>query len=281
MMAWKCRTRSRFGGVSALVTVYASHLALMVTGQTCGNLGALNDLVNVTCPNSCSSHGTCDSETALCSCDDGWGSATDVAQYKAPDCSLRTCPSDVSWNVNLQSRELSERPVAECSDRGICNRATGMCNCASGFLGSACSRKTCERSCSGRGECVSMKTAAIVDEEYPLLEQFQYGQNDTAWDSEMIYGCICDSDSWTVGLGAGEYQVSEYFGPQCSLKRCPSGDDPQTEEDETDCEGVNGGNAGNLCYVPCSNRGNCDDRTGRCSCYDGYTGENCEFKGYS
>ena len=51
----------------------------------------------------------------------------------------------------------------------------------------------------------------------------------------MIHGCICDS-SWTVGLNSGEKQVGEWFGPDCSLRRCPSGDDPMTDEDETDCE---------------------------------------------
>lgn len=29
-----------------------------------------------------------------------------------------------------------------------------------------------------------------------------------------------------VGLGAGETQEAEYFGPDCSLLHCPSGDDP-------------------------------------------------------
>ena len=35
---------------------------------------------------------------------------------------------------------------------------------------------------------------------------------------------------------------------------CPSGDDPITSVDETDCENVTLGDAGNLCHVECSNR---------------------------
>lgn len=33
--------------------------------------------------------------------------------------------------------------------------------------------------------------------------------------------------------------------------------------------------AGNLCHVDCSGRGQCDYQTGECSCYDGFYGENC------
>ena len=38
------------------------------------------------------------------------------------------------------------------------------------------------------------------------------------------------------------------------LGRCPSGEDPITTVNETDCEGINGGEKGNLCHVDCSNR---------------------------
>ena len=34
------------------------------------------------------------------------------------------------------------------------------------------------------------------------------------WDAEMMYGCNCDH-----GI----------FGPDCSLRSCPTGDDPLTE----------------------------------------------------
>ena len=72
----------------------------------------------------------------------------------------------------------------------------------------------------------------------------------------MIYGCVCDS-SWEVGLGAGQTQEPEWFGPDCSLRHCPSGDDPTTtEEDETDCSNatsssVYGGNLVRLCPSGC------------------------------
>ena len=96
----------------------------------------------------------------------------------------------------------------------------------------------------------------------------------TTWDAEVMQGCLCDS-SWPVGIGPGERQQPEWFGPDCSLRRCPTGDDPFTHGvDETDCSnqtlpsGVVTKN-GNKCHVDCSNRGLCDHALGVCKCFDG------------
>ena len=42
------------------------------------------------------------------------------------------------------------------------------------------------------------------------------------WDWNTMMGCACDS-SWPVGFGPGEYQLGEYYGADCSKKRCPTG----------------------------------------------------------
>jgi hypothetical protein len=51
---------------------------------------------------------------------------------------------------------------------------------------------------------------------------FEYGTamglNASAWDYEVIYGCVCDS-SWKVGYGEGETQLPEYFGADCSQRK--------------------------------------------------------------
>lgn len=68
----------------------------------------------------------------------------------------------------------------------------------------------------------------------------------------------------------------------CRLQgRCPTGDDPMTTVDETDCTGklapggVGTGQTGNKCHVDCSNRGKCDYVTGTCACFSGFYGSNC------
>ena len=65
-------------------------------------------------------------------------------------------------------------------------------------------------------------------------------------------------------------------------ERCPTGDDPRTTTDETDCWNVTApggfgvGAEGNVCQVDCSNRGLCDFSTGTCTCFKGYHGQACE-----
>jgi hypothetical protein len=122
-----------------------------------------------------------------------------------------------------------------------------------------------------------MSNLAKRAEMLPLSESnepIEYGLEETSWDGDEVRGCSCVS-SWTVGLGANETQTPEYFGPNCALRHCPSGDDPVTSVDETDCTDINGGNAGNLCHVDCSNRGTCDYLTGLCTCRAGFSGEAC------
>jgi hypothetical protein len=135
-------------------------------------------------------------------------------------------------------------------------------------------------------------------------------QATTTWDQERILGCVCDS-GWAVGLGDGEIQATEYFGADCSRRasplslslqtpfaspgiltrlwlvsagHCPTGDDPETDVDETNCQSVAApgsqavGAAGNRCYVECSNRGVCNYKTGVCKCFLGYAGFACQSR---
>jgi len=107
--------------------------------------------------------------------------------------------------------------------------------------------------------------------------------NSSVYDANMYRACVCES-FWPVGLGPGETQEPTFFGPACELHHCPSGDNPATKVDETDCSGISVyhdgevGQPGNLCHVDCSNQGLCDYQTGYCSCFDGYTGHNCAMR---
>ena len=264
--------------------------------------------------------GAYDYTSRRCMCHNGFGSDADVAIAKDPRCKLRTCPTGRSWNDIATSSITAHRP-AECSDRGTCDSSAGLCICFEGFAGPACERTKCpsndpKADCSGHGKCVDMARYAKFDEAFPLhntTTSYQYSRNTSQWDSHKIFGCLCDS-SWSVGLNSGETQAAEWFGPDCSRKRCPSGDDPLTPLDETDCEGqsynrelnssgiagyyarttipypnlftmdVDGwythakgyGQSGNKCHTECSNRGKCNHDRGICECFEGFYGSACE-----
>jgi len=118
-----------------------------------------------------------------------------------------------------------------------------------------------------------MRELATKADAMPLSNQSNVSYA-SPWDQRIGVACYCDS-SWPVGLGPGQRQDREYFGPDCSKRHCPSGNDVNTARDETDCFS-NNSNAGNLCHVDCSNRGICNHKRGECKCFDGYRGSACE-----
>lgn len=44
------------------------------------------------------------------------------------------------------------------------------------------------------------------------------GMNTIAWDYNTMYACVCDS-GWPVGYGAGQRQLGQYFGADCSKSK--------------------------------------------------------------
>lgn len=257
--------------------------------------------------NQCNGNGFCNTVKTRCECYDGYGSFaekfTGFLLYSiASDCSQKTCPLGGSWVgypfPNKHYLEPLFSDLKECSNVGNCDRETGKCNCFNGFRGPACQRKGCDSTinnklCSGLGKCLSLYQLSKDKTSQPLSDpssSFVYKNNETmgVWDADNVYGCLCES-TWKVGFEAGEKQVSEYFEIDCSKKRCPSGDDPMTEIDETDCEnkiqnnenltiieGIGMGKPGNICHVECANRGICNHNNGQCQCFTGYTGLACE-----
>jgi len=239
--------------------------------------------------NSCNGHGTFSASTKRCTCYEGWGAPTDVSAFKHPACLNRICPAGASWAA-LPTATTAAHPVRECSDQGTCERGSGECVCFDGFAGRACDRLACPRRCSGHGDCMSIRQLATLAQgsAYPLTaspQSYAGAEATTTWDQDKSFGCLCHS-SWPVGLANAQSQLGEWFGPDCASRRCPSGNDPSTSADETDCEGKsdNGastaspnGAAGNKCHVECSNRGVCNHKIGVCACFAGYHGNACDF----
>ena len=271
--------------------------------------------------NYCNGHGSCIPHEASCKCVLGYGSPEEInylGYRPSYDCSLRTCPLGSGWGaipkpnatatVDNKGGAYTDKAhdLQECSGQGKCDREMGVCECNPGFRGASCNSRGCpdKGDCSGHGQCLNMETQARLSYAMPLSNKLENitdgyyndqkissdlllktpgGSFTETWDQKRIYGCVCDS-GWTVGLGRDETQQAEYFGPTCLNRRCPSGDNPDTEENDLDCEGVTAeggrgvGKAGNLCHVECSGKGLCNYKDGACLCFPGFWGTKCELR---
>merc|ERR1712146_260964 len=133
---------------------------------------------------------------------------------------------------------LTMHHTAECSNKGLCDRTTGICTCFPGYDGLAYQRSRCPDDCNGRGSCFPERILAIkANREYS-----------TPWDANKHTGCFCDAG---------------YRGASCELQECPTTAD------------VIGG-FGNEAGRDCSGRGICNYETGVCDCFTGFYGEGCD-----
>lgn len=99
-------------------------------------------VASASCPNACSGHGDCVNEDR-CEC---W------ANWQGADCSARTCPFAIAW-VDTPHSTDEAHTYAECANKGLCDRKSGLCKCFDGYEGSGCARSTCPGGCNGHGTC--------------------------------------------------------------------------------------------------------------------------------
>ncbi|XP_070769257.1 teneurin-3 isoform X7 [Enoplosus armatus] len=85
--------------------------------------GASCEIAKAMCPDQCSGHGTYNTETSTCTCDQNW---------TGPDCSLEVCGVD-------------------CGNHGVCYG--GVCRCEEGWTGTVCDQRACHPLCSKNGVC--------------------------------------------------------------------------------------------------------------------------------
>lgn len=135
----------------------------------------------------------------------------------------------------------------ECSNKGLCDRGSGQCECLPGYDGAACQRASCPSNanshtpgsgtegsntnfkvyngksaflgagrlsitqtnqCSGHGTCMTIEQLSYLD----------YNNVYDLWDKDMTMGCKCDPG---------------YTGADCSRKLCAVGVDPLYTDDTT------------------------------------------------
>ena len=163
--------------------------------------------------NKCNNNGDCDYCKETCSCYSGYGSSTDIITVGGGldgTCSQRVCPSGKAIGDLAVSADVAHG-IAECSNFGVCNRATGTCACFPPFGGSACDKMLCPNDCSGHGSCLTIGEISALDGGYPVTRNVLYGSasgiRSKAWDHDVMTACLCDS-AWPVGVKQDERQVS-------------------------------------------------------------------------
>ena len=102
--------------------------------------------------------------------------------YTGADCSLYTCPKGYAWVSDKLAKANDIHPMAECSNKGVCDRGSGSCMCYSNYEGLACEKLKCLNDCNNRGVCLSQQQ--LADEAGRVY--------DTPWDANKIFGCVCD-----------------------------------------------------------------------------------------
>jgi hypothetical protein len=207
-------------------------------------LAALAGVANAECPNACSGHGTC-VQYDMCQCYRNW---------QSNDCSERTCPFGYAHvdspvgDLDMSGGALTGPAVTvaagsavfpmgtteqypdaldqeahfymECSNKGLCDRKSGDCECFDGYDGAACQRASCpgghggsSEQCSGHGTCHSIATLTEKNSfsKLPLALADQEQQYYGLWDKNVSRGCDCDTP---------------YAGADCSSRSCKVGVDP-------------------------------------------------------
>jgi len=220
-----CASRGICVSTEGTCTCFDSNGDAYASSDGYGNAGVRGDCGFVvsaglgevdSCPSDvqCSGHGVCsEAPSYRCACSDGWTGG---------DCSERTCPQGLSWFAYPSADDTAHTTYSECADMGLCNRDTGKCQCHSGFFGQACEYMKCGGSldnfCYGHGKCMTMSELAQASNKNGDATGYTYGldpNNALTWDGFRVFGCKCD-----VG----------FEGFDCSLRTCPTGDDPATYE---------------------------------------------------
>lgn len=170
------------------------------------------------CDNGCSGHGTC-LQNGVCACWDNWGMGMGL---DSGDCSQRVCPFEFAW-VDTPDKLGNHHKYAECSNRGICDRDTGECDCFPGYEGKGCARTTCPNDCSGHGRCKYIEDLPFQSTpqqfdggDFFVQKAHSFGDAYKNWDARKTRGCECDP---------------EWGDVDCSKRMCMMGNDIMDQRD--------------------------------------------------
>jgi len=133
-----------------------------------------------------------------------WATADQAEAYPTnhadgcKDCSYPGAAASAAAAATAKAAYDEAHFYRECSNKGLCNRGSGTCECHPGYVGEGCTRTACPNDCSGHGVC---RRAKDIDKNF------------MGWDAYKTQSCVCDAG---------------FEGVDCSQRQCPFGDDPVT-----------------------------------------------------
>jgi hypothetical protein len=211
-------------------------------------------------------------------------------------CNYKKCPGHTDPGKPTVMYMADESGVCTSSDRGTCDRSTGLCVCDSSFENDvllACEKvKVCPGggTCSNHGECDKFKNTCkcaygwfgLGCDQKKCVGEGPSSVLYTPRDQEVCSGHgICT----TTGDNAGHCACFEsYAGAKCDTRVCQDNcNDRGTCNTETAICACNSGFAGDACEaVECPGNcgggvgGTCDSSSGVCICRPGYSGPDCK-----
>jgi hypothetical protein len=186
-------------------------------------------------PAECSNMGTCDRSSGRCACHEGfYGSA----------CQYQECPVNLA-RANSPADGLPSAKTCSAQGRCLSMRELALESRYNGEPTPYTYGTSFGIAASTSASDSASANAEAADEEQQLLFA---NASFRSWDADMIHGCACDSTGYQYGpeleaqrlrrhknsndntggtAGAPWQNGSEFWGFDCSLRRCPFGDDPK------------------------------------------------------
>lgn len=174
-----------------------------------------------------------------------------IPSFSILDSTLATSVIDVPLNLTLKSYH-GNGVLAECSNQGVCNYVTGVCNCMEKWTGGDIEYRSVSSDGSGalgsRGDCGYLDITSNI---CPTIGSNTC--NGHGFCSVINSPCLC-YDGW--------------YGYNCQYATCPFG---RSWFDKA----ISTTEAHQL--SECSSMGTCNRETGECLCRDGYSGSSCQY----
>jgi hypothetical protein len=122
-----------------------------------------------------------------------------------------------SWPGDYSNNKDEGHYYMECSNRGLCDRKTGQCECFEGYEGRACARTACPNNCNGHGTCESVTELASMSPNKKSFYVMATAAEATAVATDVDSNAS-PGDKLVFGDSSTVYTVDSVSGSSISIK---------------------------------------------------------------